>query len=93
MHHINLKTAPCDIVLLPALTARGAELPPLITTPGETLLAEDFTGAEIPKSFRTLESAASSSIVDGALQAVSRAGQARSTHGVVWGQPRGPNLI
>ena len=38
--------------------------------------------AELPKTFRTLESAASFSIVEGALQAVSRAGQERSTHGV-----------
>ncbi|HEY6167828.1 MAG TPA: hypothetical protein VI454_07300 [Verrucomicrobiae bacterium] len=55
---------------------------PLLTTPGKMLVSEDFSGPEIPKTFRTLESAASFSIVDGALQAVSRPGQARSTHGV-----------
>jgi hypothetical protein len=61
----------------------GAELQPLLTTPGKVLVSEDFAGKDIPKTFRTLESAASFSMVDGALQAESRAGQERSTHGVV----------
>ncbi len=65
-----------------AVAARSTEPPqPLMTTTGKTLVAEDFAAAEIPETFRTLESAASFSIVDSALQAVSRAGQERSTHG------------
>ncbi len=67
--------------LVGAIVARGADLQPLITTTGKTLVAEDFSAAEIPATFRTLESAASFSIVEGALEAVSRAGQERSTHG------------
>jgi hypothetical protein len=63
--------------------ASGAEPQPLLTTTGKLLLSEDFSGTEIPKTFRTLESPASFSIVDGALQAVSRAGQDRSTHGAM----------
>ncbi len=70
------------IILLLTCATRGAELSPLLTTPGKVLLTEEFTGSEIPPTFRTLDSAASFSIVDGALQAVSRAGQERSTHGV-----------
>ncbi len=75
------------LFILCALTAasfaHGAELQPLITTTGKVLIAEDFPTGEIPKTFRTLGSAASFSIVEGALQAVSRAGQERSTHGVI----------
>lgn len=67
--------------LLLACAAHGAELSPLLTSPGQTLLAEDFLSTEIPKTFRTLETPASFSIVEGALQAVARAGQARATHG------------
>jgi hypothetical protein len=70
-------------LLLIASIARGAELSPLLTTPGKVLLGEEFTTPEIPATFRTLQSAASFSIVDGTLQAVSRAGQARSTHGAL----------
>jgi hypothetical protein len=73
---------PVIALLVLALTAHGAELQPLRTMTGKTLLNEDFSGMEIPATFRTLESAKSFSIVEGALQAVSRAGQARSTHGV-----------
>lgn len=65
------------------LMLHGAEPQPLITTTGKLLLDEDFSEKEIPKIFRVLESAASFSMVDGALQAESRAGQKRSTHGVV----------
>jgi hypothetical protein len=72
----------CLPLLLLVCAAQGAEISPLLTTPGKVLLSEEFSGAEIPATFRTLESAASFSIVDGALQAVSREGQARSTHGV-----------
>jgi hypothetical protein len=68
---------------LAALTSSAAELTPLLTTPGKLIVSEDFAGAEIPKTFRTLESEASFSIVDGALQAISRAGQERSTHGAI----------
>ncbi len=69
-------------LLLIVLAAHGVELSPLMTTPGKVLVAEDFSGAEMPKTFRTLESAASLSIVEGSLQAVSRAGQERVTHGI-----------
>lgn len=70
-------------IALSASGLRGEELKPLITTTGKVLVSEDFSGAEMPAVFRTLESAASFSIVDGALQAVSRAGQKQSTHGVI----------
>jgi hypothetical protein len=69
--------------LIAAGFAHGAELQPLITTTGKMLIAEDFSTEEIPKILRTLGSAASFSLVEGALQAVSRAGQERSTHGVI----------
>jgi hypothetical protein len=62
--------------------ASAAEPQPLLTTTGKVIVTEDFSGPDIPKTFRTLESAASFSIVDGALQAVSRGGQESSTHGV-----------
>jgi hypothetical protein len=72
------------ILLLFALVSlsSAADPQPLLTTTGKSIVAEDFSAPDIPKTFRTLESAASFSIVDGALQAVSRAGQASSTHGI-----------
>lgn len=70
------------LALVSLATVRAAEPQPLLTTTGKSLLTEDFSGTDIPKTFRTLESTASFSIVDGTLQAVSRAGQASSTHGV-----------
>jgi hypothetical protein len=66
-----------------SILVHGAEPEPLITTTGKLLLSEDFSEKEIPKTFRTLQSAASFSMAEGALQAESRAGQERSTHGVV----------
>jgi hypothetical protein len=80
-----MKTRLLSLLLLCSaiLAARGEELQPLLTTTGKTLVTEDFSGTEIPKSFFTLESAASFSMADGALQAVSRAGQTQSTHGVL----------
>jgi hypothetical protein len=77
-----MKAIICSALLLLPQLAGAGELQPILTTSGKTLLREDFTGAEIPKTFRTLESAASFSVVDGALQVVSRAGQERSTHGI-----------
>ncbi|WP_395746503.1 hypothetical protein [Prosthecobacter sp.] len=71
------------VSVLSAVSLHGEELRPLITKTGKVLVSEDFSGAEMPKVFRTLESAASFSIVEGALQAVSRAGQKQSTHGVI----------
>ncbi len=74
---------PLLFIVLSAVTMQGEELRPLITTTGKVLVSEDFSGAEVPAVFRTLESAGSFSIVEGALQAVSRAGQKSSTHGVI----------
>jgi hypothetical protein len=71
------------LIALHTPVVRAAGLEPLITTTGKTLVSEDFAGPEIPPTFRTLESAASFSIVEGALQGVSRPGQASSTHGVI----------
>ncbi|WP_395751230.1 hypothetical protein [Prosthecobacter sp.] len=73
----------CLFIVLSASALPGEELQPLITTTGKALVSEDFSGAEMPKVFRTLESGESFSIVEGALQAVSRAGQKQSTHGVI----------
>lgn len=73
----------CGFIALSAISLQGEELRPLITTTGKVLVSEDFSGAEMPKVFRTLESGESFSIVEGALQAVSRAGQKQSTHGVI----------
>jgi hypothetical protein len=73
----------CLLLFSSAIALRGEELKPLISTTGKVLVSEDFSGAEIPAVFRTLESAESFSIAEGALQAVSRAGQKRSTHGVI----------
>ncbi|MDB6004028.1 MAG: hypothetical protein JWR15_1015 [Prosthecobacter sp.] len=73
----------CLFIALSAVTLQGEELRPVISTTGKVLVSEDFSGAEIPSVFRTVESAASFSIVEGALQAVSRAGQKQSTHGVI----------
>lgn len=78
----------CLFIAFSGFTLQGEELRPLITTTGKVLVSEDFSGAEIPKTFRTLESAASFSMVEGALQAVSRAGQKQSTHGVIVAKAR-----
>src|SRR5690349_3591614 len=79
-----MKTSWNSLLLSLALVSLtgAAEPQPLLTTTGKAIVTEDFSGADIPKTFRTLESAASFSIVDGALQAVSRGGQESSTHGV-----------
>lgn len=81
---MGIRSASAKLLVL-GLSAvlHGAEPQPLITSTGKLLVSEDFSGKEIPKAFRTLESAKSFSMADGALQAESRAGQERSTHGVV----------
>lgn len=77
-----MKSTPALLLLLIfALNVRAAEPAPLLTTTGKTIVSEDFAGPEMPKTFHTLESAASFSLADGALQAIARAGQERSTHG------------
>jgi hypothetical protein len=64
------------------LAAAGvAELQPLMTTPGKTLVSEDFAGATIPATFHTLRTPDSFRVVDGALEAVSQPGQGSATHG------------
>ncbi len=72
------------IVLLAAHSsvASAAELQPQMTTTQATLLSEDFAGDALPKSFREPTSQAAFSVVDHAMQAVSRTGQGRATHGV-----------
>jgi hypothetical protein len=52
-----------------------------MTRPGRTLVSEDFAGAAVPATFRTLRTPDSFSVVDGALQLVSRPGQQSATHG------------
>jgi hypothetical protein len=62
-------------------SAHGAEPQPLMTRPGRVLVSEDFAGATIPATFRTLRTPDSFSVVDGALQLLSRPGQQSATHG------------
>jgi hypothetical protein len=61
--------------------AHGAEPQPLMTRPGRALVSEDFAGAAVPATFRTLRTLDSFSVVDGALQLVTRPGQQSATHG------------
>jgi hypothetical protein len=74
---INLFFAP----FLVLAAARGAEPQPLLTRPGKALVSEDFPGATIPATFRTLRSPDAFRLVDGALELVSRPGQQSATHG------------
>jgi hypothetical protein len=67
--------------LMLAAAARAAEPQPLMTTPGQTLVSEDFAGPAIPATFRTLRTPDSFRLVDGALELVSRPGQQSATHG------------
>jgi hypothetical protein len=61
--------------------ARGAEPLPLMTITGKTLVSEDFDGAAIPPTFRTLRTPGSFRVADGALDLVSKPGQEHATHG------------
>jgi hypothetical protein len=74
--------------LILAAAAREAEPQPLMTRPGETLVSEDFAGATIPATFRTLRTPDSFRVVDGALQLASRPGQQSATHGAFLVQAR-----
>jgi hypothetical protein len=67
--------------LMLSVAAQAAEPQPLMTRPGKTLVSEDFAGATIPATFRTLRTPDSFSMVDGALQLVSQPGQGSVTHG------------
>jgi len=64
-------------------SARAADIPPLLTTTGKSLINEDFSGAALPATLRTLNSPDGFRAAAGALEIISQAGQERSTHGVI----------
>jgi hypothetical protein len=78
-----MKSISALLVILSALydLAPAAELQPLMTTSGKTLLSEEFSADAVPATFRTLATPASFGIAEGALQVLSQAGQDRASHG------------
>lgn len=70
--------------LAQATALRAADGPqPLLTAFGKVIVREDFSGAGIPKSFVPLGQPKAFSVVDGALQIVSEAGQTSAPFAVV----------